>query len=108
MAKHKKGNGSSSQKKGAAGNQSGENLRFIVGLVLLVFALYLLVVFVSYVMTGNADQDSLSPQPDDKPFAYENWAERLASDLVTTSYSMVLALVPFSSPWLLAPSAWHF
>ncbi len=77
MAKHKKGNGSSSQKKGAAGNQSGENLRFIVGLVLLVFALYLLVVFVSYVMTGNADQDSLSPQPDDKPFAYENWGGKV-------------------------------
>lgn len=77
MGKQKKGNGSSSQKRGSAGNASGENLRFIVGLVLLVFALYLLVVFVSYVLTGNADQDSLSPQPDDKPFAFENWGGKV-------------------------------
>lgn len=78
MAKQKKGNGSSSsQKRGSAGNPSGENLRFIVGLVLLVFALYLLVVFVSYVLTGNADQDSLGPRPDDKPFAYENWGGKV-------------------------------
>lgn len=77
MSKKKKGNGSSSQKKASAGNQSGENLRFIVGLVLLVFALYLLVVFISYVLTGNADQDSLSMQPDDKPFAYRNWGGKV-------------------------------
>lgn len=82
MAKQKKGNGSSSsQKRGSAGNPSGENLRFIVGLVLLVFALYLLVVFVSYVLTGNADQDSLSPQPDDKQFAYENWGGKVGFTL---------------------------
>jgi len=48
-----------------------------VGLVLLVFALYLLVVFISYVLTGNADQDSLSMQPDDKPFAYKNWGGKV-------------------------------
>ncbi len=77
MSKKKKVNGSSSQKKVSAGNQSGENLRFIVGLVLLVFALYLLVVFISYVLTGNADQDSLSMQPDDKPFAYKNWGGKV-------------------------------
>ncbi len=77
MSKKKKGNGSSSQKKASAGNSSGENLRFIVGLVLLVFALYLLVVFISYVLTGNADQDSLSMQPEDKPFAYRNWGGKV-------------------------------
>ena len=77
MSKKKKVNGSSSQKKVSSGNQSGENLRFIVGLVLLVFALYLLVVFISYVLTGNADQDSLSMQPDDKPFAYKNWGGKV-------------------------------
>ena len=77
MSKKKKVNGSSSQKKVSTGNQSGENLRFIVGLVLLVFALYLLVVFISYVLTGNADQDSLSMQPDDKPFAYKNWGGKV-------------------------------
>jgi len=77
MGKHKKANNSASQKRGSAGSSSGENLRFIVGLVLLVFALYLLVVLISYVLTGNADQDSLSPQPDDKPFAYKNWGGKV-------------------------------
>lgn len=67
MGKQKKGNGSSSQKRSPAGNSSGENMRFIAGLILLVFSLYLLVVFISYVLTGNADQDSLSLKPDDPP-----------------------------------------
>ncbi len=73
MGKQKKGNGSSSDKKGSSGSSSGENARFIAGLVLLVFALYMLVVFISYVLTGNADQDSLSPQPEETAFAYKNW-----------------------------------
>lgn len=51
-------------------------MRFIAGLILLVFSLYLLVVFISYVLTGNADQDSLSLKPDDPPFAYKNWGGR--------------------------------
>lgn len=76
MGKQKKGNGSSSQKRSPAGNSSGENMRFIAGLILLVFSLYLLVVFISYVLTGNADQDSLSLKPDDPPFAYKNWGGR--------------------------------
>jgi S-DNA-T family DNA segregation ATPase FtsK/SpoIIIE len=73
MGKQKKGNGSSTNKKSPAGSSSGENARFIAGLVLLVFALYMLVVFISYVLTGNADQDSLSLQPEGDPFAYKNW-----------------------------------
>ncbi len=73
MGKQKKNNGSSSRKKNPASNPSGENLRFIAGLILLVFALYMLVVFISYVMTGTADQSSLGPQPDDASYAYRNW-----------------------------------
>ncbi len=73
MGKQKKSNGSSTVKKGSADSSSGENARFIAGLILLVFALYMLVVFISYVLTGNADQDSLSPQPEDSVFAYKNW-----------------------------------
>jgi S-DNA-T family DNA segregation ATPase FtsK/SpoIIIE len=74
MGKQKKGNGSSTDKKGSANSSSGENARFIAGLILLVFALYMLVVFISYVLTGNPDQDSLSPQPKDSlPFEYNNW-----------------------------------
>lgn len=72
MGKQRKGNGSS-HKKSSGGSTSGENARFIAGLVLLVFALYMLVVFISYVLTGNADQDSLSPQQDGSLFEYSNW-----------------------------------
>lgn len=73
MGKQKKGNGSSTVKKGPADSSSGENVRFIAGLILLVFAMYMLVVFISYVLTGNADQDSLSLQPEDSVFEYKNW-----------------------------------
>jgi len=73
MGKQKKGNGSSSQKRSTTGSSSGENARFIAGLVLLVFALYMLVVFISYVLTGNADQDSLSKQAEGVVYAYRNW-----------------------------------
>jgi len=72
MGKQRKGNGSS-HKKGSDGSTSGENARFIAGLILLVFALYMLVVFISYVLTGNADQDSLSPQQEGSLFEYSNW-----------------------------------
>ncbi len=72
MGKQGKGNGSS-HKKSSGVSTSGENARFIAGLVLLVFALYMLVVFISYVLTGNADQDSLSPQQEGSLFDYSNW-----------------------------------
>jgi DNA segregation ATPase FtsK/SpoIIIE, S-DNA-T family len=72
MGKQRKGNGSSN-KKSSGDTSSGENARFIAGLVLLVFALYMLVVFISYVLTGNADQDSLSPQQEGSLFEYSNW-----------------------------------
>ncbi len=72
MGKQRKGNGSST-KKSTGDSTSGENVRFIAGLILLVFALYMLVVFISYVLTGNADQDSLSPQQEGSVFKYSNW-----------------------------------
>jgi S-DNA-T family DNA segregation ATPase FtsK/SpoIIIE len=73
MGKQKKSSGSSSGKKSPASNKPGENARFIIGLILLVFALYMLVVFISYVMTPKADMDSLGPQPTDAPYDYSNW-----------------------------------
>ncbi len=73
MGKQKKGNSSSSHKKSTAGSSSGENARFIAGLILLVFALYMLVVFISYVLTGFADQDSLGHQAEGAAHAYKNW-----------------------------------
>ncbi len=81
MGKQKKSTGSSSHKKGSGSSTSGENARFIAGLVLLVFALYMLVVFISYVLTGNADQDSLSQQPEGTAFAYSNWGGRFGFTL---------------------------
>ena len=76
MGKHKKNNGASSRQKKTDGTSSGENLRFIIGLILIVFALYMLVVFISYLLTGKADQDSLSMKNPDTAFAYENWGGR--------------------------------
>lgn len=79
MGKQKKGNGSSSQKKGSPANSSGENFRFIAGLVLLVFALYLLVVFISYVSNGKADQSLVTAEVGDQP--YENWGGKIGFQL---------------------------
>ena len=73
MGRQKKSNGASSRQKKTDGTSSGENLRFILGLILIVFALYMLVVFISYLLTGKADQDSLSMQKPVAEFAYENW-----------------------------------
>ena len=73
MGKQKKSNGASSRQKKSDGTSSGENLRFILGLILLVFAVYMLVVFISYLLTGKADQDSLSLKSADEVFAYQNW-----------------------------------
>jgi S-DNA-T family DNA segregation ATPase FtsK/SpoIIIE len=81
MGKQKKGNGSSSQKKGSASNSSGENLRFIAGLVLLVFALYLLVVFISYVLSGKADQSLVTAEQGDLPIAFGNWGGKIGFKL---------------------------
>ena len=81
MGKQKKGNGSSSQKKGSESNSSGENFRFIAGLVLLVFALYMLVVFISYVLSGKADQSLATAEPGDVPVAFGNWGGKIGFKL---------------------------
>ncbi len=83
MGKQKKGNGSSSQKKGSEANSSGENTRFIAGLVLLVFSLYLLVVFISYVLTGKADQSLAVAvhEAGDAPLSFENWGGKIGFKL---------------------------
>jgi S-DNA-T family DNA segregation ATPase FtsK/SpoIIIE len=81
MGKQKKGNGSSSQKKGSAANSSGENIRFIAGLVLLVFALYMLVVFISYVLSGKADQSLVTAEQGDAPLAFGNWGGKIGFQL---------------------------
>ncbi len=74
MSGQKKSNGASTKKKKSENSASGENARFIIGLLLLVFAIYMLVVFISYVTTGGKpDQDSLSIHPPDPDFEYKNW-----------------------------------
>ena len=73
MARKKKKTGTATAGKKRSDNTSGENIRFIAGLILLVFSLYLIIVFIAYVFTGTADQDSLSVKPGDPPFTYNNW-----------------------------------
>ena len=73
MVSGKKNGSASSKQKNAAGTSSGENIRFISGLLLLVFALYMLVVFISYLISGKADQDSINIQSAETEYIYQNW-----------------------------------
>ena len=73
MGKQKKSTASSTKKKSPGGTSSGENARFIIGLILLVFALYMLIVFISYVLSGKADLDSTGLQTADAHYTYSNW-----------------------------------
>jgi S-DNA-T family DNA segregation ATPase FtsK/SpoIIIE len=73
MVREKKNGSTSSKQKNAAGTSSGENIRFISGLLLLVFALYMLVVFISYLISGKADQDSINLQSAETEYIYQNW-----------------------------------
>ncbi|MCU0376629.1 MAG: DNA translocase FtsK [Bacteroidales bacterium] len=73
MVKEKKNGTASSRQKNAAGTSSGENPRFISGILLLVFSLYMLVVFISYIISGKADQDSINIQSADTEYIYQNW-----------------------------------
>jgi len=95
MGKQKKSNGTSSRQKKSDGTSSGENFRFIIGLILLVFALYMLVVFISYLLTGKADQDSLSLKSSEEVFAYQNWGGSSGSRSVIILSSTVLDWVHF-------------
>ncbi len=52
---------------------TSEKLRFFTGLLLLVFAVYMLVVFISYLSSGKADQDSINIKNSDTEYAYQNW-----------------------------------
>lgn len=73
MSGKHRSNGSSSKQKKTGNSSSGENVRFIFGLILVVLALYMLVVFISYVITGKSDQDSVSIKTAVNPFEYKNW-----------------------------------
>lgn len=54
---------------------TSEKIRFFTGLILLVFAAYMLVVFISYLSSGKADQDSvnISHTGDNPDYIYQNW-----------------------------------
>jgi len=49
--------------------------------VLLVFALYMLVVFISYVLSGKADQSLATAEPGDVPVAFGNWGGKIGFKL---------------------------
>jgi DNA segregation ATPase FtsK/SpoIIIE, S-DNA-T family len=57
---------------------TSEKIRFFTGLILLVFAAYMLVVFISYLSSGKADQDSVNivKGSDSAEYAYQNWGGR--------------------------------
>lgn len=77
MANRKSSGARSSQNNKKKDTTSGENIRFITGLLLLLFALYMLVVFISYLISGKADQDSLNIQAKGGEYIYQNWGGKL-------------------------------
>lgn len=76
MSKQKKSESQQSKKADSSDTPTSEKVRFITGVVLLVFALYMLVVFISYLSTGRADQDSINRQDTDAEYSYQNWGGR--------------------------------
>jgi DNA segregation ATPase FtsK/SpoIIIE, S-DNA-T family len=58
---------------------TSEKIRFFTGLILLAFAFYMLVVFISYLSSGKADQDSvnISRSSDNADYVYQNWGGKL-------------------------------
>jgi len=73
MSKPKKNNNKSVSASEADSPTTSEKLRFFSGLLLLVFAIYMLVVFISYLSSGKADQDSVNLSDDETDYAYQNW-----------------------------------
>ena len=73
MSKQKKTDSSTSKSKKASGSSINENIRFITGVLLLVFAVYMLVVFISYLSSGKADQDSINRLDNATDYIYQNW-----------------------------------
>ena len=98
MGKQKKSSASSTKKKTTGGTSSGENARFIIGLIILVSALYMLVVFISYVISWKADLDSLGPQPADSHFAYSNWGRmagfKISHYFINTGFGLGSFFIP--------------
>ncbi len=72
MAKPKKNGSKKAHNSDIDGPTTSEKVRFFTGLLLLVFAVYMLVVFISYLSSGKADQDSVNIN-DNSNYIYENW-----------------------------------
>ncbi len=73
MGRQKKTGSSQPRKDDPAGTSLSEKIRFITGVILLVFALYLLVVFISFLISGKADQDSVNRTDTETDYVYQNW-----------------------------------
>ncbi|HUW93796.1 MAG TPA: DNA translocase FtsK 4TM domain-containing protein [Bacteroidales bacterium] len=73
MGKQKKTGSSHPKKDDPTGTSFNEKIRFITGVILLVFAIYMLVVFISYLSSGKADQDSVNRPDNESDYVYQNW-----------------------------------
>lgn len=99
MPGQKKSNSGVTKKKKGDHSATGENIRFIIGLILIVFAIYMLVVFISYVITGRTDQDSVNLQAPDKDYPYSNWGGKfgfIISDyFISGGFGLGSFFIPF-------------
>jgi DNA segregation ATPase FtsK/SpoIIIE, S-DNA-T family len=73
MSKQKKNVNKTAPVTDADAPTTSEKIRFFAGLIMLVFAVYMLVVFISYLISGKADQDSVNINDSDTEYVYQNW-----------------------------------
>ncbi len=73
MGRQKKTGSSHPKKENNTGTSLTEKIRFITGVILLVFGIYMLVVFISFLFSGKADQDSVNRLSTGTDYIYQNW-----------------------------------
>ncbi|MCJ7820646.1 MAG: DNA translocase FtsK 4TM domain-containing protein, partial [Bacteroidales bacterium] len=73
MGRQKKTGSSHPKKEANTGTSLNEKIRFITGVILLVFGIYMLVVFISFLFSGKADQDSVNRLAAETDYIYQNW-----------------------------------
>jgi S-DNA-T family DNA segregation ATPase FtsK/SpoIIIE len=73
MGRQKKTGSSHPKKEDNTGTSLNEKIRFITGVILLVFGIYMLVVFISFLFSGRADQDSVNRLAGGTDYIYQNW-----------------------------------
>ena len=77
MSKKRKADSSTTKPGDPTSISTNEKIRFFSGLILLAFSIYMLVVFISYLNTGKADQDSVNQHDPDSDYVYQNWGGKI-------------------------------